>query len=329
MGKDLRSKKINQIMYISIGCVIALIILIVTLFMALNKNKNNQKISLEVGDSQNNNSSESEEASSSIGNKIEETDEYQEVGKVNSDNQKNTNDVNPSGQSDGNAGTANGTSNMSANSSNEVNTDTNNENEISNANVSTNSNTNSSSTEGSTSTSKEPNTNVTDSNQNTNDNNSNSTTQVGHDNQVDAQVAEETPKDPTFAMPVDGEIMKEYGKDKLLYSDTLKEWTTHLGIDIKADKTSIVKSSSDGTVKSIKNDPRYGLTIVIEHENGFSSVYSNLLTAEFVVVDEKVKSGQTIGTVGNSATFEILDDAHLHFEILKDGKTVDPQMYIK
>ena len=82
-------------------------------------------------------------------------------------------------------------------------------------------------------------------------------------------------------------------------------------------------------VKSIKNDPRYGLTIVVEHSNGFTSVYANLLTAEFVVVGESVKVGQTLGTVGNSATFEILDDAHLHFEILKDGVAVDPEMYVK
>ena len=159
--------------------------------------------------------------------------------------------------------------------------------------------------------------------------NSSSDTNNGTIEQVEQVEKEETPKDPTFTMPVDGEIVKHYGKEKLIYSDTLKEWTTHLGIDIKADKTTIVKSSSDGIVKSIKNDPRYGLTVVVEHGNGFSSVYSNLLTAEFVVTGENVKSGQTLGTVGNSATFEVLDDPHLHFEILKDGVAVDPEMYIK
>lgn len=144
-----------------------------------------------------------------------------------------------------------------------------------------------------------------------------------------AQENTEATKDPVFSMPVDGEVVKKYGKDKLIYSNTLKEWTTHLGIDIKADKTTIVKASSEGTVKSIKNDPRYGLTVVIEHENEFTTVYSNLLTAEFVVAGENVKAGQTIGTVGNSATFEIVDDPHLHFEILKSGDSVDPEMYIK
>lgn len=141
---------------------------------------------------------------------------------------------------------------------------------------------------------------------------------------------QETEKaDPVFSMPVEGEVIKEFAKDKLVYSDTLKEWVTHAGIDIKSEKTTIVKASEEGTIKSIKNDPRYGLTVVIEHNNGFSTVYSNLLTAEFVTAGESVKKGQTIGTVGNTATFEISDESHLHFEILKDNVQIDPNMYIK
>ena len=51
--------------------------------------------------------------------------------------------------------------------------------------------------------------------------------------------------DPVFSMPVEGDVIKEYAKDKLVYSDTLKEWVTHAGIDIKADKTTIVKASEE------------------------------------------------------------------------------------
>ena len=140
---------------------------------------------------------------------------------------------------------------------------------------------------------------------------------------------EATVKDPEFKMPVEGEIMREYAKDNLVYSATLDEWVTHNGIDIAAEKTTVVKASADGTVKSIKNDPRYGLTIVIEHVNGFTTVYSNLLTAEFVEEGETVEQGETIGTVGNTATFEIADEAHLHFEILKDNENLDPELYLK
>lgn len=140
---------------------------------------------------------------------------------------------------------------------------------------------------------------------------------------------EEKVADPTFTKPVEGEILTEFAKDTLIYSNTLQEWVTHNGIDIKADKTTVVKASAEGTVKSIKNDPRYGITVVIEHVNGYSTVYANLLTAEFVNEAEKVKQGQTIGTVGNTATFEIADESHLHFEMLKNGEYINPSLYLK
>ena len=98
---------------------------------------------------------------------------------------------------------------------------------------------------------------------------------------------------------------------------------------IKAAKTTVVKAAYEGTVESIKNDPRYGLTVIIAHDDGYKTVYSNLLTSEFVVEGEKVTTGQTIGTVGNTATFEVADESHLHFEILKDNVQVDPTIYIK
>lgn len=136
-------------------------------------------------------------------------------------------------------------------------------------------------------------------------------------------------KEISFAKPVEGDVIREFAKDNLVYSETLQEWVTHLGIDIKANKTTVVKASADGTIRSIKNDPRYGLTIIIDHNDGYQTIYSNLLTTEFVVEGEKVKQGQSIGTVGNTAIFEISDESHLHFEILKDSEQLDPKIYIK
>ena len=138
----------------------------------------------------------------------------------------------------------------------------------------------------------------------------------------------ETKKEITFVKPVEGEIICEFAKDNLIYSETLKEWITHTAVDIKADKTSVIKAAADGIVRSIVNDPRYGLTVIIEHDDGYETIYSNLLTAEFVVEGEEVKQGQTIGTAGNTAAFESEMECHLHFEMLKDGEYVDPSIYI-
>lgn len=136
-------------------------------------------------------------------------------------------------------------------------------------------------------------------------------------------------KELEFKKPIEGEIIKEFAKEQLIFSETLQEWVTHTGIDIKANETAVVNAAEAGTIKSIKNDPRYGLTIVIEHEDGFETLYANLLSSEFVKEGEKVEKGQAIGTVGKTAAFESADEAHLHFEILKDSMPVDPSIYLK
>ena len=136
-------------------------------------------------------------------------------------------------------------------------------------------------------------------------------------------------KELDFDPPVDGEILKDFANETLIYSKTLGEWTTHLGIDIKGAKTTIVKAAESGTVESIKNDPRYGLTITISHQDGFKTVYSNLLTTEFVSEGDSVEKGDTIATIGESASFEILDEPHLHFEMYKDEQVVNPTLYLK
>ena len=205
------------------------------------------------------------------------------------------------------------------------------ENETANTNTTNNAST--SNTENTTNTST---TNTATSEANTNETN---TTNAQNEEQpkeepknetteTQEQVTE-TKKEVTFIKPTDGEIIGEFAKDNLIYSETLKEWITHTAVDIKADKTSVIKSSADGIVKSIVNDPRYGLTVIIEHDDGYETVYSNLLTAEFVVEGEEVSQGQTIGTAGNTASFESSMDCHLHFELLKDGEYLDPTIYLK
>ncbi len=187
------------------------------------------------------------------------------------------------------------------------------------SNENTNNTTNKANTTNTANTTKANTTNTTKTNQS---NTTNVTT--------NAKTTEpEVKKELAFQKPVEGDIVREYAKDNLIYSATLEEWTTHMGIDIKAEKTTVVKAAEAGTIKSIKNDPRYGLTIVIEHEDNFQTVYANLLTSEFVVEGEKVEKGQSIGTVGNTAVFEIADEPHLHFEVLKDALPVDPSIYIK
>lgn len=127
-----------------------------------------------------------------------------------------------------------------------------------------------------------------------------------------------------FKYPVSGDIILDYAKDKLVYSETLQEWITHEGVDIKAEVATPVKASEDGVVESIKMDPRYGNTIIISHENGYKTVYSNLSTLDMVYVGKNIKMGDIISGVGEGFGFESKEGSHVHFEVLDNrGETIN------
>jgi len=134
---------------------------------------------------------------------------------------------------------------------------------------------------------------------------------------------------PSFKPPVTGKIQTEYSMDKLIFSPTFNEWRTHSGVDIAAPRGEVVRAIGDGTILEIKNDPRYGFTIVIDHNNGYKSVYSNLANDQTMQVGKEVKQGDPIGAVGATAIFESAEPTHLHFELYKENKLVDPAAYIE
>jgi len=138
-------------------------------------------------------------------------------------------------------------------------------------------------------------------------------------------VTETKKKELSFMYPAQGNLGMEYSKDGLVYSKTLSEWITHQGIDIIANKGSQVVACEDGVVEKIVKDPGYGITIVIKHDDGYKSVYSNLSTENMVKIGDKVKKGQVISGVGDTASFEVLEEPHLHFELWKEDKALNPK----
>jgi len=132
----------------------------------------------------------------------------------------------------------------------------------------------------------------------------------------------------TLVTPVIGKIYREFSDQIPVYSNTFEDWRVHKGIDLEADRGTVVKAAADGFICSIEEDPQKGVVIVIDHNNGFKTVYCNLASGDMVSVNQIVKAGDIIGCVGNTAKFEIADPPHLHFEVLLDGKEVDPLKYL-
>ena len=137
-----------------------------------------------------------------------------------------------------------------------------------------------------------------------------------------------TAEEVKFMMPVTGEIINDYSSSRPVKSKTTGEWRTHNGIDIKAPSGENVKAPSDGKVIISENNKLTGNAISIEHKDGFVSTLYNLGSIS-VSAGSKVSAGDVVGTVGNSALLENSDEAHVHFELKKDKKIVNPKEYIK
>lgn len=138
-----------------------------------------------------------------------------------------------------------------------------------------------------------------------------------------AAAAQPTPQPSSFILPISGEVFGPYSNGELVKNLTLKEWRTHDGIDIKADKGAQVKAVCDGKVTAVRDDPLMGTTIEITHDNSVVSVYCGLSKQVSVKEGDKVKVGQNIGTVGDIPS-EISLDPHLHFAMKSGAKWVDP-----
>ena len=122
-------------------------------------------------------------------------------------------------------------------------------------------------------------------------------------------------------------ILKEFSAETPVYSKTLEQYVVHTGMDFEVPADTQVKAVREGTVTAVYEDDTMGITIEIDHGNGLKSKYTNLSTMEMVEEGDVVKQGQVISGVGNTALFETLDPEHLHFELWKDGQTVDPAEY--
>lgn len=135
---------------------------------------------------------------------------------------------------------------------------------------------------------------------------------------------------PEIALPVSsGKLSQKHSVDLQVFSPTLKEWRTHLGIDITTAADAPVLAAADGTVSAIWEDPLMGWCVALSHSGECVTVYKNLAAdmAEGITAGASVQKGQLLGHVGDSAMTELAQEPHLHMEMTVKGLQVDPLEY--
>jgi murein DD-endopeptidase MepM/ murein hydrolase activator NlpD len=134
-----------------------------------------------------------------------------------------------------------------------------------------------------------------------------------------------------YNAPVAGKVEVHHSTTSPVYSTTLEEWRLHSGIDIHCEENAPVFAAAGGTVSAVYNHPLLGQTVEITHEGGFVTIYRNLQTKmpSSIAKGVSVSAGDTIGYVGDTALIEISDSPHLHFEMKKDGESINPLSHIE
>ncbi len=130
-----------------------------------------------------------------------------------------------------------------------------------------------------------------------------------------------------YSAPVENYTLgKAASIDKLVYMPSLNMWKTHNGVDFAAAEGSKVTAAYSGKVTAVETSALDGTTVTVSQGDGLTAVYKSLSSAS-VKVGDKVSNGATIGVVGTMIS-ETEAGTHLHFELKKDGKFVDPLDYI-
>lgn len=121
--------------------------------------------------------------------------------------------------------------------------------------------------------------------------------------------------------PAKGKIVSQFGRQK---HPNLNTVTENLGIEIQASPGSNVFAVDDGLVQTITWQRGRGNIVIVSHDNGFYTVYTNLGHI-LVESQQSVKQGQPIGTVGDVGT---LNGPVLHFQIWKNTQNLNPEEWL-
>lgn len=128
--------------------------------------------------------------------------------------------------------------------------------------------------------------------------------------------------------PLAGETVAVFSVEYPVYNETLGDWRTHDGVDLAAPLGTQVLAACSGTVREVRRDDLMGTLVVLDHGDGYETVYAGLQEQPPVAAAESVSAGQVIGAVGDTALAESASGPHLHFAVLRDGEPVDPEAFL-
>lgn len=128
------------------------------------------------------------------------------------------------------------------------------------------------------------------------------------------------PESPSLVPPLPGQISTGYG---FAYAPTFGDYRFHPGVDFVAPAGTEVRAAAAGLVKQVEYGEAWKYRLVIDISDDYQTVYAHLDSIA-VAKGDRVETGEVLGTIGEPGAAEGGTRPHLHFELLKNGNTVDP-----
>lgn len=125
-----------------------------------------------------------------------------------------------------------------------------------------------------------------------------------------------------LGVPVQGNISSGFGRR---FSPFSRRMQIHDGLDLSVDHSSSVVSVAEGVVVTAGYLGAYGRAVIIDHGNGYETLYGHLSRIT-VKPGKRVCRGEKIGFVGSTGRST---GPHVHYEVRRDGKAVDPSPYVE
>lgn len=124
-----------------------------------------------------------------------------------------------------------------------------------------------------------------------------------------------------YVLPLSNVVCKEFSDGQPIYSETMKDFRLHDGVDFRGKHGDKVMAVANGTVTAILSDALWGNGVTIDHGYGVSSTYYGVTAS--VKKGDTVKAGQAIGKL-SSVPCESMDGEHLHLEIKAGNEMLNP-----
>ncbi len=124
------------------------------------------------------------------------------------------------------------------------------------------------------------------------------------------------------------DIILKFSDSNTVYFKTLAQYKINPAVVIAAKTDEKVKAAAAGIVKNVKTDDETGTTVTVDIGNGYEVKYGQLKNLN-VKTGQKIAKGEIVGHIAKPTKYYTLEGSNLYFEVMENGKSIDPLLLLK